>query len=61
MKEEASMKQAERRAGFLLGVLLEAEDGGSVFLRNVGRYIPEDRTLHYHRCENLKSFSSYVC
>jgi hypothetical protein len=24
--------------------------------RTIGRYMPEDRTLHYHRCENLKSF-----
>jgi hypothetical protein len=22
------------------------------------RYIPEDRTLHNHRCENLKSYNS---
>jgi hypothetical protein len=33
--------------------------GGDVFLRNVGRttrrHIPEDDTLHNHRCENLKS------
>jgi hypothetical protein len=27
------------------------------FSRTTGRYIPEDSTLHNHRCENLKSFS----
>jgi hypothetical protein len=45
-------------AGFLL-----PEDGGDMFLRHVGwlstdytaLYIPEDITLHNHRCENLKS------
>jgi hypothetical protein len=49
--------------GFLLGLFFNPEDGGDMFLRNVGwlstdytaRYIPEDRTLHEHRCENLKS------
>jgi hypothetical protein len=41
---------------------LDPEDGGDMFLRNVGwnstdyrRYVPEDGTLHNHRCENLKS------
>jgi hypothetical protein len=42
------------------GVLFNPEYGGHMLLRNVGwlrsiwRYIPEDRTLHNHRCENLK-------
>jgi hypothetical protein len=26
------------------------------FQRTTRRYIPEDRTLHNHRCENLKSY-----
>jgi hypothetical protein len=26
------------------------------FQRTTPRYIPEDRTLHNHRCENLKSY-----
>jgi hypothetical protein len=30
------------------------------FRRTTRRYIPEDRTLHSHRCENLKSYSSVV-
>jgi hypothetical protein len=44
-----------------LGLLFYAEDGGDIFLRNFNfywtawRYAPEDRTLHSHRCENLKS------
>jgi hypothetical protein len=28
--------------------------------RTTWRYIPEDRTLHNHRCENLKSDTVYV-
>jgi hypothetical protein len=28
------------------------------FQRTTRRYIPEDRTLHNHRCENLKSYKS---
>jgi hypothetical protein len=39
-------------------------NGGDMFFRNVNRfegttqrYIPEDRTLHNHRCENLKSYT----
>jgi hypothetical protein len=27
------------------------------FQRNTRRYIPEDGTLHNHRCENLKSYT----
>jgi hypothetical protein len=26
------------------------------FQQTTRRYIPEDRTLHNHRCENLKSY-----
>jgi hypothetical protein len=49
-------------AGFLLGLLFNSEDEGNIFLQNVyfhqttRRYIPEDRTLHNHHCENLKSY-----
>jgi hypothetical protein len=35
-------------AGFLLGLFFDPEDGGDMFLQNIGntrRYIPEDRTL----------------
>jgi hypothetical protein len=36
------------------------EDGGDMFLRNVGSihkiHIPEDGILHTHRCETLKSY-----
>jgi hypothetical protein len=28
------------------------------FQRTTWRYIPEDRTLHNHRCENLKSYET---
>jgi hypothetical protein len=46
----------------LLGSLLNLEDGGIMFLRNVGKFnqvtryhIKENSTLHNHRCKNLKS------
>jgi hypothetical protein len=50
-------------AGFFLGLFLEPEDAGDMFLQNTAdfqlttrRYLPEDRTLHTHRCENLKPY-----
>jgi hypothetical protein len=59
------MKQAESRAlvdGFLLSSLFDPEGRSDIFLRNfVGfhrttqRYIPEERILHCHRCEIVKS------
>jgi hypothetical protein len=30
-----------------------------VFQRTTQHYIPEDRTLHNHQCENLKSYTAY--
>jgi hypothetical protein len=30
------------------------------FQRTTRRYIPEDSTLHNHRCENLKSYTG-IC
>jgi hypothetical protein len=54
-------------AGFLLGLFFDTEDGGDMFLRNVGwlpaDYMvlyPEDSTLHNHRCENLKSCKFHI-
>jgi hypothetical protein len=50
----------------VLGLLVDPEYGDSIFLRNVSRlwttwhYIPEDRTLHSHPCENLRSYISGV-
>jgi hypothetical protein len=35
-KQETSMKQAKFRAGFLLRLLFNPEDGGEIFLRKVG-------------------------
>jgi hypothetical protein len=29
------------------------------FQRTTWRYVPEDKNLHYHRCENLKSDNQY--
>jgi hypothetical protein len=31
------------------------------FQRTTRRYIPEDRHLHNHRCQNLKSYIGGVC
>jgi hypothetical protein len=48
--------------GVLLRLLFDPVDGGDVFLRNVCLLspdytaIPEDRSFHNHRCENLKSY-----
>jgi hypothetical protein len=50
----------------LLGYNADPEDGGDVppkrrwTQRTIWRYIPEDGTLHNHRCENLKSYKN-VC
>jgi hypothetical protein len=51
-------------AFFFLVIFLDPEDGGDVFLWNVcyfqrttRRCIPEDRTLHNHRCENFKYYT----
>jgi hypothetical protein len=30
------------------------------FQRTTRRHTPEDSTLHYHRCENLKSYKLYI-
>jgi hypothetical protein len=57
------------RAGILLDLYFDPEYLGDIFLRNTEAdiqrtaqlysYIPEDRTLHNHRCENLKFFTNY--
>jgi hypothetical protein len=44
----------------------DPEDGGDMFLRNVGwqrttrRYIPEDGALHSRRCESLKYYTIII-
>jgi hypothetical protein len=52
-------------SGFLLSLFIAPEDGCDMFLRNVSwlstdytRCIPEDRTLHNHRYQNLKSYKN---
>jgi hypothetical protein len=54
--------------GFLLGIFLHLKmeaicsSKTSVgFQRPTWRYVPEDSTLHNHRCKNLKSYISLVC
>jgi hypothetical protein len=73
LKINSKFRQADYSAcyslysGFLLGLFFDIEDGSNMFLRNVGwllttrrRYIPEEITLHNHRCENLKSYINSV-
>jgi hypothetical protein len=52
--------------GYLLGLLFDLEEGGDTFLlntpgclRTMRNYNPEYRTLHSHRCENLR-FKVYL-
>jgi hypothetical protein len=52
---------------FLARLVFDPEDGGDIFLRNVGsyiwtirRYIPEDEKVHNYRCESLKSYLLYL-
>jgi 5S rRNA maturation endonuclease (ribonuclease M5) len=48
-------QQAER--GYLLGLLLDPDDEGSMLLRNVGEVLPnyQEYYLYNYRCENDKS------
>jgi hypothetical protein len=55
-------------SGFLLGLFFDPENRSDMFLRNVGdfkwttrRYIPEDRPLSNHGCEDLKSYKLRKC
>jgi hypothetical protein len=40
------VEQAESIGGFLLGVLFDPEDGGGIFLRNVGSLSPDYKALY---------------
>jgi hypothetical protein len=44
---------------FLVGIFIETESSETSvnFQRTAPRYIPEDRTLHNHSCDNLKSYN----
>jgi hypothetical protein len=65
-KNKKSKKPAwSREPWFLAWLFFDPEDGGDMFLWNVGwlstttwRYIPEDWSVHNHHCENLKSYNS---
>jgi hypothetical protein len=65
LKQAAS--RALLRAGLFLGLLVDLEDGGDIFLRTVvdlkrkaRRYVAKERTLHNHRCENIKSYKIHT-
>jgi hypothetical protein len=49
----------------LLGLFFNLDDEGGMLLRNIGwfstnctEYIPEDSTLHTHRCYELGPYTS---
>jgi hypothetical protein len=39
---------------------VRADSTQNDFQQTTRRYVPEDRTLRNHRCENLKSYVNYV-
>jgi hypothetical protein len=49
---------------YLLGLILDSEYVGSIFLRNVDKLllgcIPDDSTIHSYRCKNLKSIIFFL-
>jgi hypothetical protein len=56
----------QREAGSKQSLFIVSEDGGDIFhemsvefQQTTWRYIPENRTLHNHRCENLKSYDHF--
>jgi hypothetical protein len=57
------MKEMAISAGFLLVLFFDPEDGGEmsvVFQRTARSYIPEDGTLHNHRCENFRFYGGII-
>jgi hypothetical protein len=58
ISRERNQRENRWQAG--LGLFFGPEDGSDMFLRNFGWLstdTPEDSTFHYHRCENLKSYT----
>jgi hypothetical protein len=60
-QDESGSKQLN--TGFLFGLFFDPEDGGDMFLRNVGylskdymALYPEDRNHRIHGCENLRYY-----
>jgi hypothetical protein len=51
------MKQAAKRACMAYPLTLKTSVDVQ---RTTRRYIPEDRTLHKHHCENLKSYTEVL-
>jgi hypothetical protein len=44
----------------LLSFTLRSSETSGATRRNTRRHIPEDDTLHDHRCENLKSYNDRI-
>jgi hypothetical protein len=61
MSTSIAQEQNSSSAGCLLGLILNLETEGSIFLRNVSELLsgctascPTNSALHINRCENLK-------
>jgi hypothetical protein len=64
-ESKVSLLAAHFHAGFLLGLSFDHDNGGDSspemsvdFQWTTCCYIPQDRTLHNHCCENLKSYKN---
>jgi hypothetical protein len=56
--KKTAWNKHSRLAGFLLGIFFHPEDGGDMFLRNVGCFSAGSKagSIHNHSCENFRSY-----